>query len=103
MGIPVTIPSEQTELQKALAELTKTNPDAKKFPYGSYIFTYIRNRITHETGEDRTKLAAITNGARIEAKQLGLWYLEMSLLKIFGFTGQHYKRFRHGQPADRVD
>lgn len=102
LGVPVTIPSELKELQKALIELQKTNSDAKKFPLGSYMFTYIRNRITHETGEDRAKLGAISFEARIEAKELGLWYVEMALLSLFGFNGQHYMRFRHGQPIDRV-
>ena len=103
MGIPVTIPSELKELQKALTELQGTNSDAKKFPLGSYMFTYIRNRITHETGEDRTKLGAISFEARVEAKELGLWYVEMALLSLFGFNGQHYKRFLNGGPADRVE
>ncbi len=102
MGIPVTIPSELKELQRALTELQKTNSDAKKYPSGSYMFTYIRNRITHETGEDRIKLSAISFDARIEAKELGLWYVEMTFLRIFGFNGQHYMRFRNGGPADRV-
>ena len=67
------------------------------------MFTYIRNRITHETGEDRTKLGAISFEARVEAKELGLWYVEMALLSLFGFNGQHYKRFLNGGPADRVE
>jgi hypothetical protein len=102
MGIPVTIPNQLTELQKALVELQKIDFNAKSFPFGSYIFTYIRNRITHATGVDRAKLGSISFEARVEAKDLGLWYVEMVLLRLFGFNGEYYMRFRHGSPANRV-
>jgi hypothetical protein len=92
MKIPKKIPDELKELQKA-------NTDAK---IGPEMFTYIRNRIVHATEEDRAKLGSISFEARIEAKELGLWYVEMALLSLFGFTGHHYVRFRHGEPGDRV-
>jgi len=93
MKIPKAVPTELKELQKA-------NADAK---IGPEMFTYIRNRIVHATEEDRAKLSAISFAARVEAKELGLWYVEMTLLSLFGFNQQYYKRFRHGQPADRVE
>jgi hypothetical protein len=36
--------------------------------------------------------------ARMEAKNLGLWYLELVLLRIFGYEGEYYRRFESGWP-----
>jgi len=102
MGIPLTIPDQFTELQKALVELQKIDSNAKKFPFGSYIFTYIRNRITHAAEVNRAKLDSISFEARVEAKELGLWYVEMVLLRLFGFNGVYYMRFSRGSPADQI-
>jgi hypothetical protein len=92
MNIPTDIPRELKELQKA-------NIGAKN---GPNMFTYIRNRIAHATEEDRRKLSTIPFEARVEAKWLGLWYLELALLRLFGYNRQYYVRFLHGGPADRV-
>jgi hypothetical protein len=52
----------------------------------------IRNTITHPTPANRAKYSSHTNQARYEAWQIGLWYLELCILRVFGYQGTYRNR-----------
>lgn len=56
------------------------------------LFVQIRNAIIHSQEEKRKKLSKISNKVKYEAQQLGLWYIEISLLKILKFKGKYRNR-----------
>lgn len=56
------------------------------------LFVQIRNAIIHSQEEKRRKLSKISNKVKYEAQQLGLWYIEISLLKILKFKGKYRNR-----------
>lgn len=56
------------------------------------LFVQIRNAIIHSQEEKRKKLLRIPDKVKYEAQQLGLWYIEISLLKILKFTGKYRNR-----------
>jgi len=56
------------------------------------LFVQIRNSIIHSQEEKRKKLSKIPNKVKYEAQQLGLWYIEISLLKILKFKGKYRNR-----------
>lgn len=55
-------------------------------------FVQIRNAIVHSQEEKRKKLSEIPPTARYEALSLGVWYLELSLLKILDYKGNYQNR-----------
>ncbi|MCC6725194.1 MAG: hypothetical protein IT258_11840 [Saprospiraceae bacterium] len=55
-------------------------------------FTQIRNSIVHPQSEKRKKLAKIKDLAKYEALQLGIWYVELSILKILNYNGKYTNR-----------
>jgi len=46
----------------------------------------------HSQAENRKKLSSIPNRVKYEALQLGLLYLELSVLYILNFKGQYFNR-----------
>ena len=77
MGIPSDIPVSLSELQKFA-----------KGHDAPHTITDIRNSFIHPKG----KVGNITTEALIEAWNLGQWYLEVSLLKIFNYSGTYNNR-----------
>ena len=63
---------------------------AKKhgWQHGPHALVAIRNSLVHPDN----KLGLISINAYYEAKQLGLWYLELLLLKLFGYEGEYASR-----------
>jgi len=59
---------------------------------GPELFVKIRNAIVHSQAEKRKKLSSIPNRVKYEALQLGLLYLELSVLYILNFKGQYFNR-----------
>ena len=55
-------------------------------------FVQIRNAIVHSQEEKRKKLSTIHYKVKYEALQLGLWYVEMTLLCILGFDDIYFNR-----------
>lgn len=83
-GIPIEVPSALTDLLAvAKAETIDNSPSA---------MTAIRNTITHPTKKNRERYKRHTTGARREAWTLGLWYLELCLLKLFDYSGKYSNR-----------
>jgi hypothetical protein len=84
MGLPIAIPAELTHLlQQAKAD---------HWPDTATAMTMIRNKITHPTKKNRGKLARYVRDVRIEAWKLGLWNLELCLLRLFDYRGEYANR-----------
>jgi hypothetical protein len=85
LSIPREIPVESKNL-KAL-------PDVED---GAEVFTLIRNALVHGQEKKRRDLRDIGYLERFEALELGLWYLELSLLYIIGYDGKYNNRIKRG-------
>jgi hypothetical protein len=59
-------------------------------------FVQIRNAIVHSQEEKRKKLRDMHYMAKYDALQLGLWYMELALLKILDFDGTYHNRCIRG-------
>lgn len=82
--IPVAIPA-------ALTELTSQSK-ADNWPDTATAMTMIRNAITHPTKKNRERFGKQLGGARSEAWTLGLWNLELCLLRLFDYRGTYGNR-----------
>lgn len=80
-----------TEIPAALAELTK-QAKADNWPDTATAMTMIRNTITHPTKKNREKLGKHLKFSRTEAWILGMWNLELCLLRLFEYKGSYYNR-----------
>lgn len=56
------------------------------------IFVQIRNAIVHSQSEQRKKIAKIPDMVKYESLQLGIMYVELSLLKILNYQGKFHNR-----------
>ena len=56
------------------------------------LFVQIRNAIIHSQEDKRKVLSKIPPQVKFEAQQLGLWYIEISLLNILKFKGIYHNR-----------
>jgi hypothetical protein len=84
--IPIAIPGELLELTK----LAK----ADNWPDTSTAMTMIRNTITHPTRKNREKFGKHPVGARSDAWNLGLWNLELCLLRLFEYSDTYGSRLK---------
>ena len=82
LNIPLNIPSE-TPLLGTLAK-------SFKWSDAPHALTEIRNSLIHP---DHKKRKELTEGY-FEAWNLGLWYLEMSILALFGYSGTYGNRLK---------
>ncbi|MFO0877578.1 MAG: hypothetical protein U0840_09400 [Gemmataceae bacterium] len=83
-GIPTAVPAE-------LDDLTR-QAKADNWPDTATAMTMIRNTITHPTKRNRERFGKHTGGARIDAWTLGLWNLELCLLRLFDYRGAYANR-----------
>lgn len=89
LDIPQEIPSDLTKLASlARQRIWDDN--------GALIFVKVRNNITHSDPGNQDRLRDISVDARIEAWELGLWYLELILLRLFDYQGVYFNRLRRG-------
>jgi hypothetical protein len=56
------------------------------------IFVQIRNAIIHSQERKRNMLAKLSENVKFQALQLGLWYIELSLLYILKFDDKYFNR-----------
>jgi hypothetical protein len=82
MGIPIEIPNETPALAKIAKDLNWLD--------APHALTEIRNSIVHPEHKRRGQLDAIY----YEAWNLGLWYLEMGLLAVCGYSGTYGNRLK---------
>lgn len=84
LKIPLDLPPETPKLQ-ALASNTQMN-----WIDAPHALTEVRNSLVHPEHKKRGQVSA----AYYEAWNLGLWYLEMGLLAICGFSGTYGNRLK---------
>jgi hypothetical protein len=89
-GIPTEIPAALTALEK----LAKANEDfmLNKQPDTASSMTAVRNTITHPTRKNREKFGRHPTDARFDVWRLGLWNLELCLLRLFDYSGRYANR-----------
>jgi len=93
LQIPTTmppVPEKSPLVLDALQKMLKT--DSKLLDCAGCI-TAIRNRITHPKRKgDSTTILKYSSEARTEAYKLSKWYLELCLLRLFGYDGVYANR-----------
>jgi hypothetical protein len=80
----------QTPIE-SLVELAKNN----KWIDGPHALTEIRNSLSHP--KNRQRVLDASDSAKWDALDLGLWYLELVLLYIFGYQGRYTNRLIKNQ------
>ncbi|MBD6620044.1 hypothetical protein FNW02_30670 [Komarekiella sp. 'clone 1'] len=83
-GISLDIPETLTDLLKAAEELKWNN--------GVQALTETRNALIHANPKKRKRLLNRSFYEKIDIVNLGLWYLELVLLNIFGYKGKYLSR-----------
>jgi hypothetical protein len=83
-GIPVTIPARLVNLVR--------QGKAENWPDTATAMTMIRNTISHPTKKNREKFGKHLGSARTEAWVVGLWNLELCLLRLFGYRSTYANR-----------
>ena len=78
--IPVLIPSELQRLKEFMEKM--------KFQHGPHTLVEIRNDLIHS----QMKLKTLRSDIYLQAKELGLWYVELMLLSIFDYKGKYGNR-----------
>ena len=78
--IPIEIPSELRKLR----EFKESNG----LDHGPHTLVNIRNELVHS----QMKLKTLPSEIYAQARELGLWYVELMLLNRFGYTGQYGNR-----------
>ena len=69
------------------------------FVHGAHTIVEIRNSIVHSN----SKLELHSNGILREAKELGLWYIELLLLRKFKYSGEFASRLAEVQRAGATE
>lgn len=82
LGIPLEVPTELQELHKLSIQ--------KKWDVPR-IITEIRNNIVHPERKFHAQFSSVIK----ETWDLGLWFLEMTILALCGYSGKYFNRFKH--------
>jgi len=77
------------EIPPAFTDLLSSFPNVKDGPEA---FTKIRNALVHGQESKRSELRGLELMAKYQALQLGIWYVELSLLFILGYKGKYRNR-----------
>ncbi len=72
----------------------------QNMPDGPSCIVRLRNGIIHPKLRKRILVLQTPRLVRSEAQALGLWFLELVLLKLFDYNGVYYPRFLHDYPAN---
>jgi hypothetical protein len=94
-GIPLEIPASCAELTRVAKQ--------QKWQDGPQAFTEVRNALVHATPAKRAKLGGINGGAWHDVWNLGMWYTELTLLRVLGYNGTYGNRLRSGRWAGQVE
>jgi hypothetical protein len=90
-GVPTTIPGACDDL-RALA-------GAENWPDTPVALTRVRNTFTHPNRRNRDSYDRHSDAARFDVWNLGLWGLELCLLRLFGYSGQYSCRLQRTHPG----
>jgi hypothetical protein len=82
-GIPLALPPELVELEKLRKKQTE-------WIDGPAVFVGFRNSIVHPG--DKPVFLDASGEARVNAMNLGQWYIELTLLHVLGHTGDYRSR-----------
>lgn len=93
LKIPLDIPAETSELQRLASNNEMNWLDAP------HALTEIRNSLIHPEHKRRGQF----DSAYFEAWNLGLWYLEMSILVICGYSGIYGNRLKYQRYVGQVE
>ncbi|MDR6808833.1 hypothetical protein J2Y45_006045 [Dyadobacter sp. BE34] len=89
VGLSLDIPTELKNLKNE--KKTKTGKEPK-FIDGPEALTEIRNALTHGNTQKYSSLTELSLQSIFEAKQLGLWYVEVALLYAFNHRDIYFNR-----------
>lgn len=89
--IPIKIPAQLVNLTVFARQ--------KRWADGPMCLVYIRNTLIHSRNKNYEFSANIPDQVKQEIWTLGLWYLELVLLRIFKYTGKYSNRLN--QPSRR--
>lgn len=84
------IPERVPDYLEELKNFTENINDGK-LADGPRAITYIRNKITHSSEKYASDLQKVPDKIKLQASWLGIWYLEMSLLRLFDYFGSSCK------------
>lgn len=91
LHIPVDIPAELSNIRNfALAEGAVDGPSA---------IVKLRNVLVHPKQTKRSFLLQTPQDVRHDAHTVGMWFLELCLLRLFGYNGIYYPRYLWGFDA----
>lgn len=81
----------EPKIPKELNELIKYSK-AFNFTNGPDTFTHVRNCIVHSNSKKISHLQKLSEPAIKEAVNMGIWYVEIILLKLLEYTGEYHNR-----------
>lgn len=82
----------QLKISKSIPDSFKELISVAKDSDGPEIFVKIRNALVHGQETKRNELQKISNKAKFQALQLGIWYVELALLYILKYKGSYKNR-----------
>lgn len=94
IGAPLSIPPYYQQLKRSARN--------RRLKNGPGTLVRIRNALVHPTRSNRRLVARLSRQAKLEAKQLALSYLELSILGIFNYRGRYTRRMLSGFEHDAV-
>lgn len=95
LQIPITMPPIPETSPLFLGELKKMLKAESNLLDCAGCITAIRNRLTHPKKKGKsTNILKYSNEERIEAYRLSIWYLELCLLRLFGYEGVYANRLK---------
>lgn len=104
LDIPVEIDSEiHPDLTELRTHLQEALPRNEPYKDGPRAITLLRNAIIHPGKSKVNRLCETDDKVKLELLDLSIWYLEMVLLRLFGYTGQYANRlwrFRENRTGD---
>ncbi|MNG96506.1 hypothetical protein D3C79_555750 [compost metagenome] len=82
----------QLKISKSIPNSFKELISVAKESDGPEIFVKIRNALVHGQETKRNELQKISDKAKFQALQLGIWYVELALLYILKYKGSYKNR-----------
>jgi hypothetical protein len=94
-GVPAAIPESLRELRDAYQAPVRAD--------GPQAISDLRNALVHPAKTKRQRLHSLTHTVNYQAWQLSMWYVELVLLKLFGYDGGYDNRLGRERPMTVFD